>query len=246
MCAATTLDSVPLLPSARGTSRLSTETCSLGWSIYPCKTWRASCCSHCSWCPCTLELLGVRNTQWIVPIPVTATRARAPCAARELCWTTVAAAECVQLLWGRLAIVQSRGWMVSSVALGWSASFTLRRMTLVMNLVSAKVMIFTLYATSVAIWQQPICRVCLLLERSKMGFFSAHPLVKKKRGKYLLSLEGVPCSGTCLLMWQYCLHLGMCVTKYRQGVLGDEISNWGLGDPGTSPVLSVALVGGFL
>lgn len=34
--------------------------------------------------------------------------------------------------------------------------------------------------------------------------------------------------------------------KYRQGVLGDEIFDWVLGDPGTSPVLSVDLVGSFL
>lgn len=175
MCAATTLDSLLLLPSARSTSRLSTESCSPGWSFYPCKTWRATCSSHSSWCPCTLELLGARNMQWIALIPVTVTRAKAPRAVSERCWMTVAAAECVQLLWGRLAIVQSRVWMVSSVVPGWSASFTRRRMTLVMNLVSAKVMIFTLYAPTVVIWQQHTCRVCLLLEKSKTGFFQLSP-----------------------------------------------------------------------
>lgn len=147
MCAATTLDSVPPLPPARGTSGLSTETCSLGWSVYSCKTWRASCCSHCSWCPCRLEQPGVPSTRWTAPIPVTVTRARALRAASGRCWMTAAAAECVQLPWGRLATVLSRAWMVSSAALGWSASFTLRRMTLVMNLVSAKVTIIHFVCT---------------------------------------------------------------------------------------------------
>lgn len=183
MCAATTLDSVPPLPPLRGSSRLSTETCSLGWSIYSCKTWRASCCSHSSWCPCRLELPGVPSTRWTVLSPVTATPARALHAASGRCWMTVAAAESVQLPWGRPATVLSRVWMVSSVVLGWSASFTLRRMTLVMNLVSAKVMIFALYEPTVAIWQQRTCRICLLLERSKMGFFLSSSLSQEKRGK---------------------------------------------------------------
>lgn len=34
--------------------------------------------------------------------------------------------------------------------------------------------------------------------------------------------------------------------KYRWGMLGDEIFDWGLRDRGTSPVLSVELLGGFL
>lgn len=36
------------------------------------------------------------------------------------------------------------------------------------------------------------------------------------------------------------------VCEEIQDVLGDEIFDWGLRDSGTSPVLSVDLVGGFL
>lgn len=39
-------------------------------------------------------------------------------------------------------------------------------------------------------------------------------------------------------------YLGTCVRKDRQGVLGDAIFDWSLRHLGTSPVLSVDLVGG--
>lgn len=105
----------------------------------PRETWRASCCWPRSWSPRTWRRPGAPSTRSIARSAVTLTSAKAACAVRGRCWTTVAAAGCAPLVREKLATARSQAWMAWSVAPGWGVSFTVRRMILVTSLVSAKV-----------------------------------------------------------------------------------------------------------